>query len=157
MKKNLLFIFVVSIAVLMSSCGGDSAMRVNKVLVEKSETVAEFMSKAMDYFADDEYESALECLDIVTNYVDKSTPIVARLQNKSAEKWQQATLEYLAIYKAGAADYKQAIEWFQADENFEEASMLVINFILKASSKLEEMQEIQAEFAKANNIELTKR
>ena len=153
MKKNLLAILVFSVAVLMSSCGfEDGAGYVNDILVERTDKVEALLLEAFNHIDVDEYDSALAYPDSVTNHVKESEVVIAKLKNKSAEKLQQATLEYLAMFKTGVIDCKQAIECYRADGNMEEAYDLINNFVEKADTKLEEMQEIQVEFAKANNI-----
>ena len=159
MKKNLLFILAAGIAILMSSCNfEDGAILVNDTLVVKTDKVEELMSKAWDYIDVDEYDNALAYLDSVKNHVKESEIVISKLKNKSAEKFQKFTLEYLAFYDAAVVDYKQAIKWFQSedDELFEKANKLIIDFGEKAEEKLDEFVALQAEFAKANNLELDK-
>ena len=159
MKKSIFSVLVLSIAMFMSSCGfEDGAGYINDMFVEKTDKVEALLLEAYNYIDVDEYDSALAYLDSVTNYVKESEIIIAKLKNKSAEKFQKFTLEYLAFYDAAVVDYKQAIEWFQSedDELFEKANKLIIDFGEKAEEKLDEFVALQAEFAKANNLELDK-
>ena len=154
-KKFFPAVLLFSVIAFLSSCGGHSAEYANEVIVEKADKVIELMDKAFDYIDDDEYDNAQAYLDSVINHVTTSEPIIAALNNKSAEKLQQATLEYLTLFKAGVADYKQAIEIYKTaedDEQMEKANDLINNFIEKADAKLSEMQELQIAFAKENNI-----
>ena len=157
MKKNLLAILVFSVAVLMSSCGfEDGARYVNDILVDETDKVEALMSNVYDFIDVDEYDNALAYLDSVANHVKDSETIIAKLKNKSAVKFQQSALEYLAMYSAVVADYRQAIEWFQSedDELFEKANDLINDFDEKTDEKLSELIALQAEFAKNNNFEL---
>ena len=157
MKKNLLVILAIGIAVFMSSCVfGDGAVYVNDLLVDKSDKVEDLLSQAYDFIYEDEYDTALAYLDSVTNYVKDSEVVIAKLKNKSAEAFKQSVLEYLAMHSAAVADYKQAIEWYQSEDDdlFEKANDLIENFDVKTDEKVSEIQALQAEFAKANNIEL---
>ena len=157
MKKNLLAILVFSVAVLMSSCGfEDGAIYVNDTLVDKAEKVEVLMSEVYDYIDEDEYDSALAYLDSVTNHVKDSEIAIAKLKNKSAEEFKQSVLEYLAMYSATVADYRQAIEWYQSedDELFEKANDIINNFDVITDEKLSEIIALQKEFAENNNLEL---
>ena len=157
MKRNLLAILVLSIAVLMPSCGfEDGAGYVNDLLVEKTDKVEALMLEFYNYIDEDEYDTASAYLDSVTNYVKESEVVIAKLKNKSAEEFQQFTLEYLTFYGAVVDDYKKVIEWFQSedDELFEKAGDLIIDFEKKADEKLAEFIALQKEFAENNNLEL---
>ena len=157
MKKNLLAILVFSVAVLMSSCGfEDGAGYVNDILVERTDKVEALLLEAFNHIDVDEYDSALAYLDSVTNHVKESEVVIAKLKNKSAEEFQQFTLEYLAMYSAAVTDYRQAIEWYQSenDELVEKANDLINNFGDKADEKLFEFIALQKEFAENNNLEL---
>lgn len=157
MKKNIFSVLVFGVAVLMSSCGfEDGAIYVNDMIVDKTDKVEEMMSNVYDFIDVDEYDSALAYLDSVANHAKDSEATIAKLKNKSAEKFQQSALEYLAMYSAVVADYRQAIEWYQSedDELFEKANELIQNFDEKADEKLSEIIELQKEFAKKSNFEL---
>ena len=155
MKKNLLAILVFSVAVLMSSCG-NSAGNVNDTIVDELDKVEELMSNVYDFIIDDEYDNALAYLDSVANHAKEATIIIANLKCKSAEKFQQAAVEYLAMYSTAAVDFRQAIEWYQSkdDELFEKADNLIDDFETKTDEKLDEIIVLQAEFAEKNNLEL---
>ena len=157
MKKSIFSVLVLSIAMFMSSCGfEDGAGYINDMFVEKTDKVEALLLEAYNYIDVDEYDNALAYIDSVTNYVKESEIIIAKLKNKSAEKFQKFTLEYFAMYGAAVADYKQAIEWYQSDDDelFEKANDLINNFDIKADEKLSEFIAIQKEFAENNNFEL---
>jgi hypothetical protein len=155
MKKNFFSALLLCAIVLLSSCGGDSAGRVNDILVSKSDKVVELMEKVGDHIQKDEYDNAKAYLDSVAVHVATSEPIISALNNKSAEDLKKVTLEYLNLFNAGVADYKQAIELYisaQDNEQMEKANKLINDFIEKTQEKMSEMQDVQAVFAKANNI-----
>ena len=160
MKKNILVILLLSAIVSLSSCGGGhSAEYVNDIIVEKADKVTNLMVIVSDYIDDDKYSNAQAYLDSVANYVVESKPIIAALNNKSAEKMKQATLEYLELFKEGVTDYRQAIELYQTaqdNEQMEKANDLINNFLEKTGKKITEIQEFQVAFAKENNIILLK-
>lgn len=160
MKKNILVVLLLSAIVSLSSCGGGhSAEYVNKTIVEKADKVVELMQKAYNHIDNDRYSDAQAYLDSVSNYVVESKPIIAALNNKSAEEMKQATLEYIELFKGGVADYRQAIELYQTaqeNEQFEQANSLINDFIEKADRKLSELRDIQVIFAERNNITLEK-
>ena len=153
MRKSILSALLVSAVVLLSSCG-DSATKVNDILVEKSDKVVELMEIAGQYIQTDDYDNALAYLDSVSVFTTEAVPVISALKNKSAEKLQKATVEYMELFNSGVASYKQAIELYQTAEDNDQmdvANNLVNDFIEKTQVKLTEMQEIQAEFAKSNN------
>jgi len=157
MKKNLFFALVFSVAVFMYSCGGHSAIYVNDTIVDKTDKVEELMSKVYDFVNDDKYDNALAYLDSIANHAKESETIIANLEYKPAEKFQQAALEYLAMYKeAATTDFRQAIEWYQSEDNalLEKANNLIRSFDDKTDKKLAEMQALQVEFANKNNFDL---
>ena len=151
MKKNFFSALLLSAVIFFPSCGGDSASRVNDVIVAKVEKVSGLMDKAMDYIGDDDYDNALLYLDSVSIHIKESEPIISSLNNKSAEELKKVTLEYLTSFNDGVADYKQAIQLYQS-EDFNNANTLINDFIKKIDEKFKEAQKAQVDFAKANNI-----
>ena len=157
MKKNFFSALLLCAVVFLSSCGGDSAVRVNDVIVSKAEKAVDLMGEVFNYIEDDDYDNALIYLDSISIHVKESTDVISKLDNKSAEELKKATLEYLALFNDGVADYKQAIQLFQSaetNEQFKKANTLISDFAKKVDGKLREVQKAQADFAKANNITL---
>ena len=156
MKKSLFSVWVFSVAVFMYSCGGHDAIYVNDMIVEKTDEVEELMSKVYDFIYEDEYDSALAYLDSIANHAKESETIIANLKCYSVEKFQQVALEYLAMYREAATDFRQAIEWYQSgdEELIEKGDDLIGNFDDQTDKKLSEIQRLQVEFAKKNNFDL---
>jgi len=157
MKKSIFSILIFSVAVLIYSCGsGPSAIYVNDTIVDKTDKVEELMAKVYDFIEEDEYDNALAYLDSVANHAKESETIIANMKYKSAEKFQQAALEYLAMYKKAATDFRQAIKWYQSDDDdlIEKGDDLIDDFDEKTDEKLVEIQTLQVEFAKKNNFDL---
>ena len=156
MKKSIFTVLVFSVAVLMCSCGEQSAIYVNDTIVNETDKVDTLMSKVYDFIDEDEYDNALAYLDSVANQAKESEAIIAGLKYKSVEKLQQAALEYLAMYKQAATDFRQVIEWYQSEDDglIDKGDDLVSDFDEKTDKKLSEIQTLQIEFAKKNNFEL---
>jgi len=156
MKKSIFTVLGFSVAVLMCSCGGHSAISVNDTIVNETDKVDELMSKVYDFIDEDEYDNALVYLDSVANQAKESETIIADLKYKSVEKLQQAALEYLAMYKQAATDFRQVIKWYQSEDDalIEKGDDSISEFDDKIEKKLSEIQSLQIEFAKENNFEL---
>ena len=156
MKKSIFTVLVFSVAVLMCSCGEQSAIYVNDTIVNETDKVDALMSKVYDFIDEDEYDNALAYLDSVANQAKESEAIIAGLKYKSVEKLQQVALEYLAMYKQAATDFRQVIEWYQSEDDglVDKGDDLVSDFDEKTDKKLSEIQTLQIEFAKKNNFEL---
>jgi len=157
MKKNFFSALLLCAVVFLSSCGGDSAVRVNDVIVAKADKVTDLMRKVVNHIGNDDYDKATLYLDSVSIYIKESEPIITGLNNKSAEELKKITLEYIALFNDGVTDCKEAIQIYQsADDNeqLRKATALINNFIDKADKKLEEARKAQVDFAKANNISL---
>ena len=156
MKKSIFTVLVFSVAVLMCSCGEQSAIYVNDTIVNETDKVDALMSKVYDFIDEDEYDNALAYLDSVANQAKESEAIIAGLKYKSVERLQQAALEYLTMYKQAATDFRQVIEWYQSEDDglIDKGDDLVSDFDEKTDKKLSEIQTLQIEFAKKNNFEL---
>ena len=157
MKVKFLSVTALSvIAFVMISCG-TSSTTVNDTIVAKTDKVNDMMSDIIDAIDADEYEAALTSLDELGVYTSESKEIIAKMKNKSGEKFIQVAVEYLDLYTQGIVDTKEAIAIFQTAENntqMRKANDLYNNFTDIATSKHRELQNAQREFANANGITL---
>jgi len=157
MKVKFLSVSVLSlIAFVMISCGTSPTV-VNDTIVAKTDKVIDMMNLIADAIDADEYDAAIDSLEVLGSYIKDSKEVISKMENKSGEQFIKIAVEYLDLYTQGIADTKKAITLYQTAKNnaqMEEANKLYNDFTDVAMEKYEELQIVQQEFANANGMEL---
>lgn len=155
--KKVLFVLV-SIMFVFSSCGGDSALKINETIVAGVDPAVEKMEKVNGYIQDDDYNTAKIYLDSVSAHITKAEAAINALNNKTSVEYKQSALDFLRLISTeGIPAYKKAIELYQTGEDqaqYDEANKLTSDFIDKVQKQQKDLQDIQVKFAEANNVKL---
>jgi hypothetical protein len=157
MKK--IFFACMFAAVLLTSCGGDSAVKVNETIVAGVDGSVTLLEKAGTYIGADQYDEAKAYLDSTSIHVTAAIEAIEKLENKSAVEFKQAALDLLRqISTEGIPAYKQAIDIYLTDsedqDDYNRANALINDFIDKVQKSQTAVQQIQVAFAAKNNVQL---
>lgn len=146
-------------AVFLTSCGGDSAVKVNETIVAGVDGSFAILDKATGYIQADQYDDAKAHLDSASVYVTAAVGAIEKLENKSAVDFKQSALDLLKLISTeGIPAYKQAIDIYLSDteeqDDYNRATGLINDFIDKVQKSQTNVQQIQVAFAAKNNVRL---